>query len=128
MPWAGVHTIEFRSPAGCCFVERVEIGPERPLPPDSIIARKLKWRPARLRHDRSPTRGAHDGARSASRLRGDRGPRPGEEIDVPFSADDDASKEIEISAAAGDAFASERLRVRAGQRLKHVVKLRAGGN
>ena len=54
--------------------------------------------------------------------------RPGDEIDIPFAADDDASKEIEISAAAGDAFASERVRVRAGQRLKHVVKLGAGSN
>ena len=52
--------------------------------------------------------------------------RPGEEIDIPFFADDDSSKEIEISADSGDAFASEHVRVRAGQRLKHVVKLRAG--
>jgi hypothetical protein len=54
--------------------------------------------------------------------------RPGEEIDIPFSADDDASKELEITAAVGDAFASERVRVRAGQRLKHVVKLGTGSN
>ena len=54
--------------------------------------------------------------------------RPGEEIDIPFAADDDASKELEISAAAGDAFASERVRVRAGQRLRHVVKLGTGNN
>ena len=52
--------------------------------------------------------------------------RPGEEVDIPFFADDDSSKEIEISADSGDAFASEHLRVRAGQHLKHVVKLRAG--
>jgi len=129
VPWAGVHTIEFRSPGGCCFVERVEVGPERPLPPDSIIARKLKWRPARLVLTTEPP-----GAEARMMVRDlNRGgaatvARPGEEIDVPFSADDDASKDIEISAAVGDAFASERVRVRAGQRLKHVVKLGTGNN
>ena len=33
-------------PRGCCFVERVEVGPDHPLPPDAIIARRLKWRAA----------------------------------------------------------------------------------
>jgi len=107
----------------------VEVGPERPLPPDSIIARKLKWRPARLVLTTEPP-----GAEARMMVRDlNRGgaatvARPGEEIDVPFSADDDASKDIEISAAVGDAFASERVRVRAGQRLKHVVKLGTGNN
>ncbi|HVX96741.1 MAG TPA: serine/threonine-protein kinase, partial [Polyangia bacterium] len=52
VPWTedqGVHVVEFRSPSGCCFVERVEVGPDRPLPTDSVIARRLKWRPASLR-------------------------------------------------------------------------------
>ena len=48
VPWSGNHTIELRSPAGCCFSERIDVGPDRPLPPDNIIARKLKWKPARL--------------------------------------------------------------------------------
>ena len=129
VPWAGVHTIEFRSPGGCCFVERVEVGPERPLPPDSIIARKLKWRPARLVLTTDPpgtearmmVRDLHRGSAAMAA-------RPGEEVDIPFAADEDASKEIEISAASGDAFASERVRVRAGQRLRHVVKLGTGNN
>ena len=54
--------------------------------------------------------------------------RPGEEVDVPFSADDDASKEIEISAAAATRSRASASAVRAGQRLKHVVKLRTGSN
>ena len=62
---------------------------------------------------RDPTR---NGATTAA--------RPGEEIDIPFFPDDDSSKEVEISADDGDAFATEHVRVRAGQRLKHVVKLR----
>ena len=48
VPWNGDHVLELRSPSGCCFVERVEIGPNHPLPPDAIIARRLKWRPAHL--------------------------------------------------------------------------------
>jgi eukaryotic-like serine/threonine-protein kinase len=129
VPWAGVHTIEFRSPGGCCFVERIEVGPERPLPPDSIIARKLKWRPARLLLSTDPP-----GAAASLMIRDvNRGAvataaRPGDEVDIPFSADDDASKEVEISAVVGDALTTERVRVRAGQRLKHVVKLGTGSN
>jgi len=65
---------------------------------------------------REPNRGATTAA------------RPGEEIDIPFFSDDDSSKEVEISADDGDGFATERVRVRAGQRLKHVIKLRAGSN
>ena len=129
VPWSGVHVIEFRSPSNCCFPERVSVGPEQPLPADSIIARRLKWRPAHLVVTtdpassttrvlvRDPNRG---GATTAA--------RPGEEIDIPFYPDEDSSKEIEISADDGDAFASEHVRVRAGQRLKHVVRLRAGSN
>jgi hypothetical protein len=52
--------------------------------------------------------------------------RPGEEIDVPFFPDDDSSKEIDVAVAAGDAFATEKIRVRAGERLTTVVKLKAG--
>jgi hypothetical protein len=121
--------IEFRSPSNCCFPERVSVGPEQPLPADSIIARRLKWRPAHLVVTtdpassttrvlvRDPNRG---GATTAA--------RPGEEIDIPFYPDEDSSKEIEISADDGDAFATEHVRVRAGQRLKHVVRLRGAAN
>ena len=128
VPWAGVHHIEFRSPSNCCFPERIPVGPDQPLPADSIIARRLKWKPAHLVVTTDP-------AGAATRLlvrEPNRGSttaaRPGEEIDIPFFADDDSSKEVEISADDGDGFATERVRVRAGQRLKHVVKLRAGSN
>ncbi len=48
VPWNVDHVLELRSPSGCCFVERVEIGPDHPLPADAIIARRLKWRAAHL--------------------------------------------------------------------------------
>jgi serine/threonine-protein kinase len=129
VPWSGVHVIEFRSPSNCCFPERISVGPEQPLPADSIIARRLKWRPAHVVVTtdppssttrvlvRDPGRG---GATTAA--------RPGEEIDVPFYPDEDSSKEIEISVDDGDTFITDHVRVRAGQRLKHPVRLRAGAN
>ena len=130
MPWTENHVIEFRSPSGCCFVERVEVGPDRPLPPDDIIARRLKWRPASLRITTEPdlTTGVGKGARIMVRdpSRGGAGTlaRAGEDVDVPFFADDEGSKEIEIAIDTGDAFTSERVTVRAGQRMQHVVKLK----
>jgi serine/threonine-protein kinase len=129
VPWSGVHVIEFRSPSNCCFPERITIGPEQPVPADSIIARRLKWRPAHLVVTTEPAGTAtrvlvRDPARGGATTTA----RPGEEVDIPFFPDDDSSKEVEISADDGDALATERVRVRAGQRLKHVVKLRAGGN
>jgi hypothetical protein len=129
VPWAGVHVIEFRSPGGCCFVERIEVGPERPLPPDQIIARRLKWRPARLTLTTDPPDASvrlvvRDPARPAAATTA----RAGEEVDVPFFADDDSSKEIEVAVDSGDSFTTEKLRVRAGQRLRHVVKAKTGGN
>ena len=128
VPWSGVHIIEFRSPSNCCFPERISVGPEQPLPADSIIARRLKWRPAHLVVTTDPA-GATTRmlVRDLSRGGATIAARPGEEIDVPFLSDDDSSKEVEISADDGDAIATERVRVRAGQRLKHVVKLRTAG-
>jgi len=128
VPWSGVHYIEFRSPSNCCFPERVAVGPELPLPADSIIARRLKWRPAHLVITTDPA-GAPTRVlvRDPSRHGAATAARPGEEIDIPFFPDDDSSKEVELSADDGDAFATELVRVRAGQRLRHVVKLRAGG-
>jgi serine/threonine-protein kinase len=129
VPWTedqGVHVVEFRSPSGCCFVERVEVGPDRPLPTDSVIARRLKWRPASLRITTEPevARGARIVVRDPSRTGAGTLARPGEDVDVPFAAGDEGSKEIEIAIDSGDVFTSERLTVRAGQRLAHVVKLR----
>ncbi|HEY4394064.1 MAG TPA: serine/threonine-protein kinase [Polyangia bacterium] len=127
VPWSADHVLELRSLSGCCFVERVEIGPDHPLPPDSIIARRLKWRPAHLVVTTEPAVGAarvlvSDPSRKIAATAG----HPGEEIDVPFFPDDDSSKEIEVAVDAGDAFATEKVRVRAGERLTHVVRLKAG--
>ena len=127
VPWNVDHVLELRSPSGCCFVERVEIGPNHPLPADAIIARRLKWRPAHLLVTTEPAVATarvlvSDPSRKVAATAG----RPGEEIDVPFFADDDSSKEIEIAVDGGEAFASEKIRVRAGERLTHVVKLKTG--
>jgi serine/threonine-protein kinase len=126
VPWTEDHVVEFRSPAGCCFVERVEVGPGRPLPPDDIIARRLKWRPASLRITTDPevARGTRIMVRDPNRGGAGALARAGEEVDVPFYASDEGSKEIEIAIDSGDAFTSERLTVRAGQHLAHVVKLK----
>jgi hypothetical protein len=129
VPWNGDHVLELRSPSGCCFVERVDIGPDHPLPPDAIIARRLKWRPAHLLVTTEPAVGSarvlvSDPNRKVAVSAG----RPGEEIDVPFFTDDDSSKEIDVAVDAGDAFATEKIRVRAGQRVTHVVKLKTGAS
>jgi hypothetical protein len=124
-----VHVIEFKSPGGCCFGERVEVGPDRPLPPDDRIARRLKWKPAHLVITIDPPgTAAKVMVREPDRPAAATTARAGEEVDIPFFTDDDSSKEVEISVDAGDAFASEHLRVRAGQRIKHVIKLKTGGN
>jgi eukaryotic-like serine/threonine-protein kinase len=126
VPWSRNHVIEFRSPAGCCFVEKIEVGPDRPLPQDAIIARRLKWRPAHLQVTTEPAvEGARIMVRDPARHGGaGTAARPGDEVDVPFFAEDEASKEIEIAVDTGDGFTSDRVTVRAGQRLSHVVKLK----
>jgi tRNA A-37 threonylcarbamoyl transferase component Bud32 len=129
VPWRSDHVIEFRSPTGCCFVERVEVGPDHPLPSDAIIARRLKWRPAHLLITTDPASGsARVMVRDPNRQTTPTAAHPGEEIDVPFFTDDDASKEIEVAVDTGEAFATEKIRVRAGERSRHVVKLRPGAN
>jgi tRNA A-37 threonylcarbamoyl transferase component Bud32 len=126
VPWTEDHVLEFRSPAGCCFVERVELGPNRPLPPDGIIARRLKWRPASLRITTDPgvAKDARIMVRDPSRRGAATLARAGEDVDVPFFAEDEGSKEVEVAIDTGDAFTSERITVRAGQRTSHVVKLK----
>jgi tRNA A-37 threonylcarbamoyl transferase component Bud32 len=129
IPWNTDHVLELRSPSGCCFVERVEIGPDHPLPPDAIIARRLKWRPARVvvtTEPPSPT--ARVMVRDLNRKMATTAARPGDEIDVPFFPDDELSKDVEVAVDTGDAFATDHIRVRAGQKLSHVVKLRPGAN
>jgi len=126
VPWTESHVVEFRSPAGCCFVEKVEVGPDRPVPPDEIIARRLKWRPAAVRITTEPevARGTRIVVRDPNRGGAGTLARAGEEVDVPFYAADEGSKEIEIAIDSGEVFTSERLTVRAGQHLAHVVKLK----
>jgi len=129
IPWNTDHVLELRSSSGCCFVERVEIGPDHPLPPDAIIARRLKWRPARVVvTTEPPVPGARVLVRDPNRKVAAAASRPGEEIDVPFFTDDEASKEVEVSVDAGDSFVTDKIHVRAGQKLSHVVKLRPGAN
>jgi tRNA A-37 threonylcarbamoyl transferase component Bud32 len=124
VPVAGNHVVEFRSPSGCCFVERIEVGPDRPLPPDNIIARKLKWKPARLVVTTSPEAG-----KARIMVRDPEHPgrgtvvAPGEEVNVPFYPTDQGQKEIEISADSTAGFGAERVTVRAGQRKTVVLTL-----
>jgi serine/threonine-protein kinase len=127
VPWSGNHVVEFRSPAGCCFVERIEVGPDRPLPPDGIIARRLKWRPAQLHltTEPAPPTGTRIVVRDPGRGGAGTLARAGESVDVPFAADDEGTKEVEIAVDLGDTFTSERITVRAGQKLNHIVKLKA---
>jgi len=128
VPWTGTHQIEFRSPSGCCFVERVEIGPERPVPPDNVIARKLKWKPARLTvTTQPPAPGARIMVRDAARP--DRGSvvSPGEEANIPFLATDEGQKEIDLSVDTGSGLVAERVLVRAGEHKSVSVSLDRAG-
>jgi serine/threonine-protein kinase len=127
VPWTGNHVIEFRSPSDCCFVERIEVGPDRPVPPDNVLARRLKWRPARLLITTDPPlpnarimiKDLDHGGKATPAA-------AGEDVAVPFLATDEPSKEIEVGVDTGDSFTSDRVTVRAGQRLNHVVKVRTG--
>jgi len=125
VPWAGNHTIELRSAAGCCFSERIDVGPDRPLPPDNIIARKLKWKPARLIVALDPP---SPKARVVVKDLSARGPgaptRAGEDVSIPFQPNDERSKEVEVDVDTGDSFTTERITVRAGEQSSHVIRLK----
>lgn len=127
VPWSGTHVVEFRSPSGCCFVERVEIGPDQPVPAENVIARKLKWKPARLMVTLDPpTPAAQIMMRDPERPGTGTVIEVGEEANVPFLAsEDDGLKEIEIDVAHPRGLTTERLMVRAGQRSRLAVKVRA---
>jgi hypothetical protein len=124
--WNASHMIEFRSPSGCCFVERVEIGPDKRVPPENIIARKLRWKPARLIVALSP---AMASARIMVRdpTHPDRGTvvGPGEEANIPFLVEDEGQKEVEVSVASGSGLVAARVTVRAGERKSVVISLDA---
>jgi tRNA A-37 threonylcarbamoyl transferase component Bud32 len=124
IPWSENHVIEFRSPSGCCFVEKIEVGPDRPVPADNILARRLKWRPARLLVTTDPEMpAARIMIRDMTRAGKGTPAKPGEDVSVPFLATDEPSKEVEVGVDTGDTFTSEKVTVRAGQRLTHVVKI-----
>jgi serine/threonine-protein kinase len=127
VPWQGNHVIEFRSPSGCCFVEKIEVGPDRPLPPENTIARKLKWRPARLVITTEPELPrARIMIKDPSRSGAGNLAKPGEEVHVIFYPTDEPVKEVEVALDSGEIFTSERVTVRAGQRSSHVVKVKTG--
>jgi eukaryotic-like serine/threonine-protein kinase len=124
VPWGRNHVIEFRSPSGCCFVERIEVGPDQPLPPENIIARKLKWKPARLVITTVPSAaGTRVMVRDPSHPGRGTVVGPGEEANIPFFATDEGQKEIEVSIDSTAGFAGDRVTVRAGERKAVVVTL-----
>ncbi len=127
VPWTGNHIVEFRSPAGCCFVERVEVGPDRPDPPDNIIARQLKWKPARLVVMTVPAAvKARVMVRDPAHLGHGTVVEPGEEANIPFFSTDEGQKEIDVSVDSDRGFVAERVVVRAGERKS--VELTLGTN
>jgi tRNA A-37 threonylcarbamoyl transferase component Bud32 len=120
--WNTGHKIEFRSPSDCCFVERIEIGPDRPLPPDNVIARKLRWKPARLVVTTHPvTADARVMVRDPARPGRGTVVTPGEEANIPFLPTDEAQKEIEVSVDSSLGVFAQRIWVRAGERKAVVV-------
>jgi len=126
--WNASHLVEFRSPSGCCFVERIEIGPDKRVPSENIIARKLKWKPARLTVTTSP---ADANVRIMVRdpAHPERGTvlRPGEEANIPFTDDDQAQKEVELSVATNSGVNVQRVMVRAGERKTAGISLTGAG-
>ena len=126
--WNASHVIEFRSPSNCCFVERVEIGPDKRVPAENVIARKLKWKPARLTVTTTP---ADPNERIMVRdpARPDRGTvlRPGEEANIPFMDDDQGQKEVELSIASSAGLTVEKVTVRAGERKTAAIALHGAG-
>jgi serine/threonine-protein kinase len=116
VPWSGVHQVEFRSPAGCCFGERIEVGPDRPFPAEGVIARRLKWKPARLVVNVSP-----GDAKARVMVRDTSGTgrgsvvEPGEEANIPFAAGDEGQKDVDVSVDSEQGLAHQRVMVRAGE-------------
>jgi len=103
----------------------VTVSNDRPLPPENIIARKLKWKPARLFIAlEPPAPGARVVVKDLS-ARGAGAPaRAGEDVSIPFQPTDEHSKEVEVDVDTGDSFTSERFTVRAGEQSSHTIKLK----
>jgi hypothetical protein len=122
VPWDGPHVIELRSPSGCCFAEKVEVGPDRPVPADGVIARRLKWRPARLAVTVAPPR---NDARILLTLPGHQGRRtvirPGEEATIAFDGNDEALQEVELTVDLDGQVVTDHVTVRAGQFSTHAI-------
>ena len=126
VPWTENHVIEFRSPAGCCFGERIEVGPDRPLPPDGIVARRLKWKPARLVVTTvPPDPGVRIMVRDTARAGGGSVVESGEETNIPFLPSDEGQKDVEVSAKTSGGIATQRVTVRAGETKSVAVDLQA---
>jgi hypothetical protein len=126
--WNGPHQIEFRSPSGCCFVERIEVGPDRPVPPENVIARKLKWKPARLVvTTQPPASGVRIMVRDPGRPERGTVVGPGEEANIPFLPSDEAQKDIDVSVLAPGGMFAERVVIRAGERKAVVISIERGG-
>ncbi|MEO5768658.1 MAG: protein kinase [Polyangia bacterium] len=125
VPWVGNHVVEFRSPSECCFVERVELGPDRPVPADNIIARQLKWKPARLIVTTTPPAPAKTRVMVRDPAHAGRGTvvEPGEEANIAFFSTDEGQKEVEVSVDSDGVFSAERVTVRAGERKSVVLPL-----
>jgi hypothetical protein len=126
VPWTENHVIEFRSPAGCCFGERIEVGPDRPLPPDGIVARRLKWKPARLVVTTAPPDpGVRIMVRDTARPGGGSVVESGEETNIPFLPSDEGQKDVEVSVKTASGVETQRVTVRAGETKSVAVDLQA---
>jgi hypothetical protein len=126
VPWDADHVVEFRSPSGCCFVERMLVGPNHPPPGDGILARKLKWKPARLVVTLEPAEGnARIMVRDASGAGRGAVVEPGEEANIPFLSTDEGQKEVEISVASERGLTRQRVLLRAGEIKSVTVNVQA---
>jgi tRNA A-37 threonylcarbamoyl transferase component Bud32 len=126
VPFTTNHVVEFRSPSGCCFPERIEVGPDRPLPAENVIARKLKWKPGRLVVTAiPPAPKARVMVRDPAHPERGTVVEPGEEANIPFFPSDEGQKEIDVSMDTGDTFAAERVTIRAGERKAVVLTRKA---
>jgi hypothetical protein len=100
------------------------VGPDRPLPPDNIIARKLKWKPARVMIMTEPAAPRARGlVKDPSTRAGGTPAKVGEDVSVPFQPNDERTKQVEVDVDTGDTFTSARITVHAGEQSSHTIKL-----
>ena len=81
-----------------------------------MIARRLKWKPARLVVNVSPGDAkARVMVRDASGTGRGSVVEPGEEANIPFAAGDDGQKDVDVSVDSEHGLAHQRVVVRAGE-------------